>query len=97
MTNGLTIMKTLVTHCQATLHPHAMAVAADAMFEVTRTPSVILQGPVRVEHAKRRCPAWQLTPYPDTLRYEAKRLPRYYHLDIDIIVTVAHVAELFDF
>lgn len=79
------------------IHPDAVLVAADDVFEVKRTPSVLLQGPVLTENTVRRTPARFLERDVAALSFEECNAPRLYHLDFDIIVTTATEPELLEF
>ena len=74
----------------------AVLFAADDVFEVTRTPSVVLQGPTLVEDSDRRTPAKQVRKDQSGLTYEERRHPRLYHLEFDVIVTTGKEGELLD-
>ena len=79
------------------IHADAVLVSADDVFEVKRTPSVLLQGPVLTENTARRTPARFLERDVPALSYEECNAPRLYHLDFDIIVTTATEPELLAF
>jgi len=79
------------------IHPDAVLVAADDVFEVKRTPSVLLQGPVLTENTVRRTPARFLERNVPALSYEECNAPRLYHLDFDVIVTTATEPEQLEF
>ena len=76
--------------------PNAALVAADDMFEVTKTPSLVLQGPLISENAARRTPARQVRKNPSDLTFEERKSPRLYHLDFDVIVTTGKEGDLLD-
>lgn len=79
------------------IHPDAVLVAADDVFEVKRMPSVLRQGLVLTEDAVRRTPARFLESDVTALSYEECSAPRLYHLDFDIIVTASTEQELLYF
>lgn len=79
------------------IHPDAVLVAADDVFEVKQTPSILLQGPGLTENTVRRTPARFLERDVAALSYEECNAPRLYHLDFDIIVTTATEPELLEF
>ena len=78
------------------VHPDAVLVSAEDMFEVTAVPSVVLQGPTLVEDAARRTLARQFRKNQGDLTFEERRHPRLYHLDFDVIVTTGKEGELLD-
>ncbi len=78
------------------INPGTALVAADDMFEVTRTPSVVMQGPTLSENSGRRTPAMLVTRNEQDLTFEQCRHPRLYHLDFDVIVTTGKESELLD-
>jgi hypothetical protein len=79
------------------IHADAVLVSADDVFEMKRTPSVLLQGPVLTENTARRTTARFLERDVPSLSYEECNAPRLYHLDFDIIVTTATEPELLEF
>ncbi|MCE5322382.1 hypothetical protein LLG46_03585 [bacterium] len=74
----------------------AVLVAADDVFEVTKTPSVVLQGPTLVEDSARRTPAKQVRKNQSDLTFEERKSPRLYHLEFDVIVTTGKEGDLLD-
>ena len=52
-----TVVESFIRLVKAEIDPEAVLVAADDVFEVPRTPSLILQGPTLVENGEPR-PAW---------------------------------------
>lgn len=79
------------------LHAEALLIPSDDLFEVKRTPSVILQGPKLVEDGFRRsqCRLFDKGAQPNS--FVSCRFPRLYHLDFELIVTTARESELLDF
>ena len=59
------------------IHADAVLVSADDIFEVKRTPSVLLQGPVLTENTARRTPARFLERDVPALSYEELSSPRF--------------------
>lgn len=76
---------------------HAVLVPPSEMFEVKRTPSLILQGPTLKENKARRTQARCITRDVPTLSYQSRRAPGLYHLDFDMVVTTAQTSALLDF
>lgn len=91
-----TVVESFIRLVKAEIDPEAVLVAADDVFEVSRTPSLILQGPTLVEDGDRRTQAHLVEKDIPNLTYERWRHPRLYHLDFDVIVTAAREAELLD-
>ncbi|HRT97757.1 MAG TPA: hypothetical protein P5532_25405 [Planctomycetota bacterium] len=81
---------------RAEIAPNAVLVPPDDAFEVTRLPSLVLQGPMLLEDKPRRTMGKQVVKDTDALMYEERPYPRLYHLDFDIIATTAKEAELVD-
>ena len=79
------------------VHENAVLVAADDVFEVTRTPSVILQGPMIKENGSRRSQARLVEKIPANFSFEECKAPRLYHLDFNVIVTTDSEGDLLDF
>ena len=90
-------METLIRLVKGEVHSGAVLVAPDDVFAVTKTPSVLLQGPTLVEDTDRRTMARIVEKDIPNLSYTATPHPRLYHLDFDLVVTTAGEAELLDF
>lgn len=90
------VVESLIRLVKAEINQVAVLVAADDMFEVTTTPSVILQGPTVSEDTARRTPAKAVDKSAAYLTYEQRNRPRLYHLDFDVIVTTATEGEQLD-
>lgn len=90
------VAESFIRLVKAEIHSNAVLVSADGMFEVTNTPSIVLQGPTMVEDAARRTLAKSVVKDVSSLIYEQRNRPRLYHLDFDIIVTVGTEGELLD-
>lgn len=90
------VVETFIRLAKAEIDESAILVAADDVFEVTRTPSVILQGPTLVEDLARRTPARQVRKSQSDLTFEERRHPRLYHLEFDVIVTTGKESDLLD-
>lgn len=89
-------METFIRLAKSEIHPGAVLVAADDVFEVTKTPSVVFQGPTLSEDGPRRTFGMQIQKNKPALTYEETREPRLYHLDFDIIVTTGKESDLLD-
>ena len=79
------------------LHAEALLVPGDDLFEVKRTPSVILQGPKLTEDSFRRSQCRLFDNGAQQNFFVTCRFPRLYHLDFELIVTTARESELLDF
>ena len=90
------VVETFIRLWKSEVSPNAVLVSADDMFEIVKSPSLILQGPTVAEDAGRRTMVKTVAKYPDDLIYEERNYPRLYHLDFDIIVTTAAEGELLD-
>lgn len=93
----LNVVEAFIRLVKREVHADAVLVAADDLFEVKRTPSVLLQGPVLTENTARRTPARILERDVPALSYEECKAPRLYHLDFDIVVTTTTEPELLEF
>jgi hypothetical protein len=89
--------ETLIRLVKEVVHPDTVLVAADDLFEVERTPSVILQGPKISENKSRRSRSQLFEKDVASLSYEECNFPRLYHLDFDLVVTVDRELELLGF
>ncbi len=92
-----TATETLIRLAQQAIHPNTVLVFTDDLFEVQRTPSVILQGPKLTEDHLRRSQTRLIEKNFVDLSFEECCFPRLYHLDFDLVVTVDHEAELLQF
>ncbi|MDF7806224.1 hypothetical protein P4E94_02165 [Pontiellaceae bacterium B12219] len=92
-----TVTETLIRKIKADIHPDAVLVLPDDLFEVQRTPCVILQGPKLTENRQRRSLSRLIDKDIENLSYEECAFPRLYHLDFDLIITVDRESELLDF
>lgn len=90
-------IETLIRLFKTEVHPGALLVAPDDVFAVTKTPSVILQGPNLTENIDRRTLARIIEKDIPSLTYTSSAYPRLYHLDFDLVVTTAGEGELLEF
>jgi hypothetical protein len=91
-----TVTETFIRLVRREIHENAVLVLPDDVFEVKRTPSVLLQGPTLSENGARRSQSRCIERDPEALTFESCRAPRLYHLDFDLVVTTATEAELLD-
>lgn len=90
------VVEAFIRLAKTEIDESAVLVAAGDVFEVTRTHSVVLQGPTLVEDSARRTPARQVRRSQSDLTFEERRHPRLYHLEFDVIVTTGKEGELLD-
>lgn len=90
------VVESLIRLLKTEVHPNAVLVAADDMFEVSKSPSIVLQGPTLTEDVDRRTLGRTVIKHPAELTYEERRHPRLYHLDFDVIATTATEGEQLD-
>ncbi|MEN6358273.1 MAG: hypothetical protein ABFD83_14465 [Armatimonadota bacterium] len=90
------VVEALIRLAKSEVDPSVVLISADDMFEVTKTPSVVLQGPTLTEDSDRRTQTSLVNRNETDLTFEQCRYPRLYHLDFDIIVTTARESELLD-
>ncbi len=90
------VVESFIRLAKSQIHPGAVLVAADDVFEVTNVPSVVLQGPTFTEDGARRTPAMLIRRNEADLTFEQCRLPRLYHLDFDVIVTTGKESDLLE-
>jgi len=79
-----TVTETLIRLAKQAIHPDTVLVFPDDLFEVQRTPSVILQGPKLAEDRFRRSQSRLFEKNVAELSFEECRFPRLYHLDFDL-------------
>lgn len=90
------VIESFIRLAKSEIHPGAVLVCSDDVFEVTDVPSVVLQGPTLSEDGDRRTPAMLTRRSQTDLTFEQCRHPRLYHLDFDVIVTTGKESELLD-
>ncbi|MHB9037898.1 MAG: hypothetical protein ACYC64_14670 [Armatimonadota bacterium] len=90
------VVEALIRLVKLEIDPGAVLVCADDMFEVTNTPSMVLQGPTLLEDGSRRTQTRLVKRNETDLTFEQCRHSRLYHLDFDVIVTTAKESELLD-
>jgi len=90
------VVESLVRLVKSEIHTGAVLVSVDDMFEVTDTPSVVLQGPTLTEDGDRRSQGRVLAKDVEALTFEQCSRPRLYHLDFDVIVTTGTESDLLD-
>lgn len=90
------VVESFIGLAKSEIHPGAVLVCADDVFEVSNVPSVVLQGPTITENGDRRTPAMLIRRSEAGLSFEQCRHPRLYHLDFDVIVTTGKEADLLD-
>lgn len=90
------VVETFVRMVKSEVDPGTVLVSADDMFEVARTPSVVLQGPALSENGSRRTPAMLTKRNEQDLTFKQRNSPRLYHLDFDVIITTGKESELLD-
>ncbi|MHB1001468.1 MAG: hypothetical protein ACYC27_19690 [Armatimonadota bacterium] len=90
------VVESFIRLVKSEIHPNAVLVSSDHMFEVTMSPSVVIQGPSVTEDSGRRSQAKPVAINQIDLTYEQTNNPRLYHLDFDVIVTVGTEGELLD-
>ena len=91
-----TVTEEFIRLVKREVHGNAVLVAADDVFEVKRTPSLILQGPTLTENRRRRSQARIVERNLPDLTFEECKAPRLYHLDFDIVATTATEIELLE-
>ncbi len=90
------VTETFIRMVQADVNEGAVLVPPDDAFEVTATPSLLIQGPRFTENKARRSMARQVMTDTDALTFEDREYPRFYHLDFDVIATTTKEADLID-
>lgn len=90
------VVESFIRLVKVEIHPNAVLVSSDDIFGVTKTPSVVLQGPTITENSDRRTLAKLVTRHSDEPTYDERNHPRLYHLDFDVIATTATEGELLD-
>ncbi|HPS01765.1 MAG TPA: hypothetical protein PLA90_09495 [Candidatus Sumerlaeota bacterium] len=91
-----TVTEAFIRLVKREIHEGAVLALADDVFEVKRTPSVLLQGPTLSENGARRSQTRFIERDRAALTFESCRAPRLYHLDFDLVVTTDTEGELLD-
>jgi hypothetical protein len=92
-----TATEILIRLAKQAIHPNTVLVFTDDLFEVQRTPSVIIKGPKLTEDQFRRSQTRLFEKNEADLSFEECRFPRLYHLDFDLVITVDRETELLQF
>jgi len=88
------VVESFLRLLRAEVHPNVVLVPPDDLFEVSKVPSFIVQGPTPVEDGARRCPARLLVRNEEG--FAESDYPRLYHLDFDMIATAGDGAAVLD-
>lgn len=86
----------LIDRLRERVTPHTFLIERDDVFEVKRTPSLVLQGPDLTEHEARRSMEPVVSKDIASLTYELDQPVRFYHADFEVILTCAKQAQLFE-
>lgn len=81
---------------KADISEDAVLVPPDDIFEAQRVPNLLIQGPTLKENKSRRTMAREIVKDVDSLTYDDRPYPRFYHLDFDLILTTTSDRELID-
>jgi hypothetical protein len=90
------VVESFLRLLRAEVHPNVLLAPPDDVFEVTKVPSLVVQGPVVAEDEGRRCPARLLVRQEESAGYVDRAHPRLYHLDFDLIATAGDGAGLLE-
>jgi hypothetical protein len=90
------VVESFLRLLRAEVHEGAVLVPPDDVFEVTKVPSLVVQGPIVMEDGSRRCPARLLVKDVDEVAFTDQAHPRLYHLDFDVVATAGDGAGLLD-
>ena len=74
-------------------------ISKNDLFETTRIPSLLIQGPTITENKTRRTATLAIKEYridEETKTYEERNYPHFFHLDFDFILTTGTEEELLD-
>ena len=88
------VTETLLRLLKTEIATDAVLVAADDVFEATRVPALLLQGPLLIEDAPRRTLASWAACDRDAMTFVGGRYPRLYHLDFDLVVSTGTERDL---
>lgn len=92
-----TVTETFIRKVKSDIHPDAVLVLPDDIFEVQSTPCITLHGPKLTENKLRRSQSLLIEKDVDNLSFEECSFPRLYHLDFDIVITAAREIDLLEF
>lgn len=86
---------TLIDRLRAEVLEQTVLISNDDLYEVKRTPSLLLQGPKLQENGRRRSMDLLVAKDKEALTFEAERSPRFYHADFEVLLTCARQEDLF--
>ncbi len=90
------VIESFIRKLQAEVTTQAVLINKNDLFETTRIPSLVVQGPEVVENRERRTKAKEILKDTEGLTYEERNYPHFYHFDFDFILTTATEEELLD-
>jgi len=90
------VVESFIRLVKAEIAANAVLVPPDDVFEVTKVPSFIIQGPTPIEDGSRRCSAPLLAGDREEMTFTETAHPRLYHLDFDLIATTGDAAAMLD-
>jgi hypothetical protein len=90
------VIETFIRRLQAEVTPNAVLINKNDLFETTNIPSLVIQGPEVEENKERRTRAKEIVKDTDTLTYEERNYPHFYHFDFDFILTTRTEEDLLD-
>jgi hypothetical protein len=90
------VIESFIRKLQAEVTPQAVLINKNDLFETTRIPSLVIQGPEVVENRERRTKAKEILKDTEALTYDERNYPHFYHFDFDFILTTGTETELLD-
>ncbi len=90
------VIESLIRKLQAEVTPQAVLINKNDLFETTKIPSLVIQGPEVEENKDRRTKAREIVKDNDTRTYEERNYPHFYNFDFDFILTTGTEDELLD-
>ena len=92
------VIESFIRKIQADITPQAVLINKNDLFETTKIPSLVIQGPTITENKRRRTTnAIKEYKIDETAKtYEERNYPRFYHFDFDFILTTGNETDLLD-
>ena len=90
------VIEAFIRKLQAEVTTQAVLINKNDLFETTKIPSLVIQGPEVEENRDRRTRAKEIVKDKDALAYEERNYPHFYHFDFDFILTAGTEESLLD-
>ncbi len=90
------VIEAFIRKLQAEVTPQAVLINKNDLFETTKIPNLVIQGPEVEENRNRRTRAKEIIKDEGARIYEERNYPHFYNFDFDLILTAGTELELLD-